>query len=299
MPHFTIQLNFYGFRKLRTDPILTSDVDPRTACYVRFYHEKFQKDLPELLHQIKRATKSDQQSKDDVESLKAEVQHLKDIITQLDGEMERKLQEMNYSYNRRITTLSGEYEKLAALVQQILPLQQQQQLPTTTAQQQLQQVVARQQQQQHLSTPHVALLSSASSSQVHQQLPHALPLQYQPQQAVLPTTTSTLAVDSSCKPNGVVRTGSTSEAVASIHQPPPQQQQQQQRVPDLMHSLSQAAAMSLQQQQLQAVVAAAATFGPTAAAQMSGTKRSATEPPSSSSSSPLDPESLAVRPRMS
>ena len=75
---FARQLNFYGFRKLRTDPILTSDIDPRTACYVRFYHEKFQRDKPELLAQIKRATKSDgQHSKDDVDSLKTEIERLR------------------------------------------------------------------------------------------------------------------------------------------------------------------------------------------------------------------------------
>jgi hypothetical protein len=104
---------------------LTSDVDPRTACYVRFYHERFQKDRPELLHQIKRATKSDQQSKDDVESLKVEVVKLRDCISHMSGEMDRKLAEISYEYNRRITNMSGEYDKLAGLVQEILSHQQQ------------------------------------------------------------------------------------------------------------------------------------------------------------------------------
>ncbi len=99
---------------------MTSDVDPLTACYVRFYHEKFQKDRPELLHQIKRATKSDQQSKDDVDSLKHEVLKLRDCIGQMSTEMDRKMSEMSYEYNRRITTLSAEYDKLTALVTQIL-----------------------------------------------------------------------------------------------------------------------------------------------------------------------------------
>lgn len=124
---FARQLNFYGFRKLRSDPILTNDVDPRTACYVRFYHEKFQKSRPELLHQIKRATKSDQQSKDDVDSLKSEVWKLRDCVQTMSTEMDRKLAEMSYEYNRRISNLSGEYEKLAALVTQVLQQQQQQQ----------------------------------------------------------------------------------------------------------------------------------------------------------------------------
>jgi septal ring factor EnvC (AmiA/AmiB activator) len=104
---------FYGFRKLRTDPILTSDVDPRTACYVRFYHDKFQKDRPELLHQIKRATKSDQQNKDEVESLKGEVSKLKECIGQM---------------NHQIGTLTSEYEKVAALLTEFLTRSHQQQL---------------------------------------------------------------------------------------------------------------------------------------------------------------------------
>lgn len=132
---FARQLNFYGFRKLRTDPILTSDVDPRTACYVRFYHEKFQKDRPELLHQIKRATKSDQQSKDDVESLKVEVNKLKDCISRMSSDTDRKIAEMSYDYNRRLTSLSSEYDNLATLVTRILARQQQQELQQQQQQQ--------------------------------------------------------------------------------------------------------------------------------------------------------------------
>jgi hypothetical protein len=77
------------------------------------------------LHQIKRATKSDQQSKDDVESLKVEVVKLRDCISHMSGEMDRKLAEISYEYNRRITNMSGEYDKLAGLVQEILSHQQQ------------------------------------------------------------------------------------------------------------------------------------------------------------------------------
>jgi hypothetical protein len=102
-------------------------VDPRTACYVGFYHQKFQKDPPKLLHQIKRATKSDQQSKDDVESLKVEVCKLKDCIGQKSREMDRKLNEMSNEYNRWLTNLSAGYDKLVALVTQILARQQQHQ----------------------------------------------------------------------------------------------------------------------------------------------------------------------------
>merc|ERR1712176_1725774 len=135
---FARQLNFYGFRKLRSDPILTNDVDPQTACYVRFYHEKFQKNKPELLHGIKRATKSDQQSKDDVDDLKAQAFKLKKCVLDMSTQMEQKISELNYEYNRRISGLTVEYEKLASLVGQLLQPQQhlQQQYKQSTQQQQ-------------------------------------------------------------------------------------------------------------------------------------------------------------------
>jgi chromosome segregation ATPase len=99
---------------------LTTDVDPETANYVRFYHEKFQKDRPDLLHQIKRATKSEQHAKDDVDSLKSDVCQLKDCVQSISTKFERQLAEMSYEYNRRIANLSTEYDKLANLVTQLL-----------------------------------------------------------------------------------------------------------------------------------------------------------------------------------
>jgi hypothetical protein len=139
---------------------LTSDVDPRTACYVRFYHERFQKDRPELLHQIKRATKSDQQSKDDVESLKVEVVKLRDCISHMSGEMDRKLAEISYEYNRRITNMSGEYDKLADLVQEIISHQQQ--LPAEVAAQSIHHPAAAAPQIQPSATQEAAAVSASA-----------------------------------------------------------------------------------------------------------------------------------------
>jgi len=102
---FARQLNFYGFRKLKAEPILTADYDARTASYVRFYHEKFQKDKPELLVHIKRATKSDVQSKDDVESMRAEIQHLNDVIAGMQNEFDKRLYDMNMDLNMKIQSV--------------------------------------------------------------------------------------------------------------------------------------------------------------------------------------------------
>jgi hypothetical protein len=117
---FARQLNFYGFRKLKAEPILTADYDAHTASQIRFYHEKFQKDKPELLQQIKRATKSEQQSKDDFDSLRSEINKLRECMTAMGADHDRRMTEMSYEYNRRITALSAEYDKLAVLVHHLL-----------------------------------------------------------------------------------------------------------------------------------------------------------------------------------
>lgn len=137
---FARQLNFYGFRKLKAEPILTADYDARTASYVRFYHEKFQKEKPELLVHIKRATKSDVQSKDDVESMRAEIQHLNDVIAGMQNEFDRRLADMYMDLNTKYGNL---YQNLEAINQQIRLSQQAQAQAQTQAQAQVQAVPAK------------------------------------------------------------------------------------------------------------------------------------------------------------
>lgn len=232
---FARQLNFYGFRKLRTDPILTSDVDPRTACYVRFYHEKFQKNHPELLHEIKRATKSDQQSKDDVDSLKAEVSRLKECMGQLQNDTDRRLAEMSYESNRRITSLSAEYDKLTALVHQLLAAGAE---ATTHNNSQQQQLASGSLQQSNL------LQNSRAA------------------------TIAAIAAGVQPSSNGQSTSEQQQQYQHQHHQqttaPSPS------NMPDLMRSLSQVAALSLQRQAQEQAAAAAA-----AQQQNGGVKRSA------------------------
>jgi len=113
---FARQLNFYGFRKLKAEPILTADYDARTASYVRFYHEKFQKDRPELLVHIKRATKSDVHAKDDVESMRAEIQHLNDVIAGMQNEFDRRLADMYMDLSAKYNSL---YQSMDGINQQM------------------------------------------------------------------------------------------------------------------------------------------------------------------------------------
>ena len=56
---FTRQLNFYGFQKLRSD----WDLQMKGNNSVRFCHEFFKKDQPELLYKIQRATAGGNSSK--------------------------------------------------------------------------------------------------------------------------------------------------------------------------------------------------------------------------------------------
>ncbi|GKZ00649.1 hypothetical protein MPSEU_001017100 [Mayamaea pseudoterrestris] len=118
---FARQLNFYGFRKLRSEGILTAAADPQSANFVRFYHQNFQRDKPELLSEIRRATKTDQQSKDDLEALKQEVKTLKHALAVTATEYDRRLAELSYDFNRRLNATNVQYEKLAALLRQLLP----------------------------------------------------------------------------------------------------------------------------------------------------------------------------------
>ena len=83
---------------------------------MRFYHEHFQKGKPELLQHIKRATKAEQHAKDDVETLRIEICSLKEQLRTTVSDYDRKLAELSYECNRRITSMNAEYDKLLTLV---------------------------------------------------------------------------------------------------------------------------------------------------------------------------------------
>lgn len=85
---FVRQLNFYGFRKLRTDGALISE---RPASWWEFRHEKFIRGRPELLREIKRANHYETASSDQaevVEDLKSEVLMLKNRIEEMGNTIE-------------------------------------------------------------------------------------------------------------------------------------------------------------------------------------------------------------------
>jgi len=72
------------------------------------------------MHSIRRATKSDPHAKDDLDTLKQQVIKLRETLATATSEYERRLAEMSYDFNRRISATNAEFDKLAALVQRFV-----------------------------------------------------------------------------------------------------------------------------------------------------------------------------------
>jgi hypothetical protein len=87
---FVRQLNFYGFRKIKTDPIRIRDQESGAeAKYWRFRHEKFLRGRPDLLSEIKKSNQIEPAEKQEVEALKNEVKELKSQLSTMSKNMER------------------------------------------------------------------------------------------------------------------------------------------------------------------------------------------------------------------
>ena len=86
---FVRQLNFYGFRKIKSDPIkintVANDIESK---YWRFRHPKFLKGRPDLLGEIRKANQTESPDRQEVDALKNEVRDLKSkmagMVTDID-----------------------------------------------------------------------------------------------------------------------------------------------------------------------------------------------------------------------
>lgn len=86
---FVRQLNFYGFRKIKNDPIKISDKrNEAESKYWRFRHEKFIQGRPDLLIEIRKSNQNQIIDQEEVNRLRDEVYQLKDIIKTMRGEMD-------------------------------------------------------------------------------------------------------------------------------------------------------------------------------------------------------------------
>jgi hypothetical protein len=106
---FVRQLNFYGFRKIKSDPIkLTSPNNDYEAKYWRFRHEKFLRGRPDLLGEIRKANSTESPDKQEVDALKTEVKVLK----------------------HRMSNMAGDIDRLTSLVKEMMTVQQTDQVNT-------------------------------------------------------------------------------------------------------------------------------------------------------------------------
>ena len=100
---FVRQLNFYGFRKIKSDPIkLNSPLNDLESKYWRFRHEKFLRGRPDLLGDIRKANATESPDKQEVDALKYEVKILKS----------------------RMADMAGDIDRLATLVKEMMSVQQ-------------------------------------------------------------------------------------------------------------------------------------------------------------------------------
>lgn len=76
--------------------------------------------MPDLLQHIKRATKTDQQSKDEIDSLRQEVASLREALSATTSEYERRLAELSYDFNRRLSATTVEFDNLVETVHRLL-----------------------------------------------------------------------------------------------------------------------------------------------------------------------------------
>lgn len=87
---FVRQLNFYGFRKIKSDPLRIRDAaNDIESKYWKFRHEKFQRGRPDLLTEIRKSNHTEAADKQEVEILKNEVNELKQRCANMSQEMEK------------------------------------------------------------------------------------------------------------------------------------------------------------------------------------------------------------------
>lgn len=87
---FVRQLNFYGFRKIKSDPLRIKDQDNDVESkYWKFRHEKFQRGRPDLLAEIRKSNHTEAADKQEVEQLRSEVKDLRAKVCTMNQEMEK------------------------------------------------------------------------------------------------------------------------------------------------------------------------------------------------------------------
>jgi hypothetical protein len=75
---FVRQLNFYGFHKVKSDPLRIEEAETsEESKYWKFHQEKFQRGRPDLLSEIRKTNRAEVAEKHEVDALKEEITDLK------------------------------------------------------------------------------------------------------------------------------------------------------------------------------------------------------------------------------
>ena len=86
---FVRQLNFYGFHKIRSDPIRLKDAENcEESKYWRFHHDNFRRGRPDLLSEIRKSNHTEAADKQEVEQLRNEIGILRDQLGNTSLELE-------------------------------------------------------------------------------------------------------------------------------------------------------------------------------------------------------------------
>jgi hypothetical protein len=84
---FVRQLNFYGFRKIKSGGLRIKDAETSEECkFWKFRHDKFQRGRPDLLSQIRKSS-SETADKQEVEQLRCEIKDLKSALTNVTDDL--------------------------------------------------------------------------------------------------------------------------------------------------------------------------------------------------------------------
>jgi hypothetical protein len=86
---FVRQLNFYGFRKVKSDSIRIDDDHEDSLKWWRFKHEHFVRGRPDLLVDIRKANQVNAADQEEVDKLKAEVSHLREEMGRMSALVDR------------------------------------------------------------------------------------------------------------------------------------------------------------------------------------------------------------------
>jgi len=87
---FVRQLNFYGFRKIKSDAIRIRDaVSDSESKFWKFRHDKFQRGRPDLLSEIRKSNHTEAADKKEVDVLRSEVYELRSRLSSMEKDMEK------------------------------------------------------------------------------------------------------------------------------------------------------------------------------------------------------------------